>query len=102
MKRTLAFLTVSTALWTLAAAAQSRDPVALPLDTTLGELQGADNPVAYAFDALPGETYLIEVEQRGLDFSVVVESPDGGSRSYDSPLRRDGTELVLLEDAAGG
>jgi CHAT domain-containing protein/tetratricopeptide (TPR) repeat protein len=102
MKRAFAFLAVSTALWTLAAGAQSRDPVALPLDATLGAPQGADDVVAYAFDAAPGETYLIEVEQQGLDFIVVVKSPDGSSRSYDSPLKRDAMELVLLEDAAAG
>ena len=101
-ERALGIVAVSTALWALAAGAQSPNPVALPLDATLGELQGADDVVAYAFDARPGETYLIEVEQRGLDFIVAVKSPDGRSRSYDSPLKRDGTELMLLEDVAGG
>jgi CHAT domain-containing protein/tetratricopeptide (TPR) repeat protein len=61
-----------------------------------------EQPVTYVFDAEAGRTYLIVVEQQGLDFVVTVESPEGSSRSYNSPLKRDERELVLLETATAG
>ena len=64
--------------------------------------QRAGDYVTYAFDADEGRSYLIEVVQRGLDFIVTVESPDGRRRSFDSPLGRDERELVLLENARPG
>jgi len=45
---------------------------------------------------------LIEVDQGGLDLVVAIRTPDGLSESYNSPLLRDESELVLLDTDMGG
>ena len=47
-------------------------------------------------------SYFIEVEQRGLDFMITVQSPDGSTGSYNSPLRRDEREYAVLDAPASG
>lgn len=64
--------------------------------------QGAEQPVAYSLEARGGENYLIELHQRGLDFAITVTSPDGQQRAYNSPLKRDEREMVLLENSQAG
>jgi CHAT domain-containing protein/tetratricopeptide (TPR) repeat protein len=54
--------------------------------------------VTYTFDARAGKTYLIEVDQHGLDFTVTVDGA-GVSRSYNSPLKRDEPEFVVIDAA---
>jgi CHAT domain-containing protein len=78
------------------------DVIPIVVDETLSVSHGAAQPISYRFAARPGDTYLIEVSQQGLDFIVTVESPDGTAESYNSPLRRDEREFVLLESAAMG
>jgi CHAT domain-containing protein/tetratricopeptide (TPR) repeat protein len=41
-------------------------------------------------------TYLVRVEQRGLDLKVVVESPGGATETLDSGTFRDGDEVAIL------
>lgn len=60
------------------------------------------DPVTYELDARRGATYLVVVEQHGLDFHISVESPKGEVTAYNSPLFRDEPELVLIEQAAAG
>ena len=95
----LAFLCVPAAV--LAQAAE-REPIALSVDQSSSATQRADETIAYRFAARAGETYLIEVEQRGLDLIVTVEAPNGGTQSYNSPLLRDEREYALLDAAAAG
>jgi CHAT domain-containing protein len=45
---------------------------------------------------------LVEVTQRGLDLIVTVEFPNGDRRSFNSPLARDESEFVLLEQLEPG
>jgi CHAT domain-containing protein/tetratricopeptide (TPR) repeat protein len=85
------------------------DTAATPIDPTeLREAQAqrasqtAAQRVAYRFEARASATYLLDVSQEGLDFIVIVSAPDGSSRSFDSPLRRNGHEYVLLESVPAG
>jgi CHAT domain-containing protein/ATP/ADP translocase/Tfp pilus assembly protein PilF len=64
--------------------------------------QRSGEKIAYAFDATPRATYLVKVEQNGLDFSLSIESPDGDTRAFNSPLFRDEPEFALIEDAKAG
>ena len=64
--------------------------------------QRANEPLHYLIDARRGQTLLIEVEQLGLDVVVSVESPVGEIRRFNSPLRRDESELVLIDDTYAG
>jgi CHAT domain-containing protein len=56
----------------------------------------------YFFEADNDGTYLVELDQRGLDFIVTVRSPDAEEKSYTSPLSRDERELVLFESNSSG
>jgi CHAT domain-containing protein len=60
------------------------------------------DPASYVFRAQEGKTYLVAVEQNGLDFIVTVTDPAGAKRSYNTPLKRDERELVLIENAHAG
>jgi len=79
-----------------------REPIPLSVDQRLDATQHADEPIVYRFAARSGESYLIEVEQRGLDLIVSVEAPSGSAQSYNSPLRRDEREYALLDAAVAG
>jgi CHAT domain-containing protein len=99
-------LAVLSALPTVAALAQTPDaassPMPLAFGVTLNAAQRADETAAYFFVAQAGRPYLIEIEQQSLDLVVTVERPDGASDSFDSPARREGTELVLVEPVESG
>ena len=77
-------------------------PTPISFGVTLNAAQRADESAAYSFEAEDPRTYLIEVEQQSLDLVVTVEGPDGTSESFDSPARREGTEIVLLERVEPG
>jgi CHAT domain-containing protein len=83
-----------------ATAVVAQETVTVPRSLAVGEpasaTQRAGESVSYAFDASAGATYLIEVAQRGLDFTVTVEG-GGTTRGYNSPLKRDEGELVIVE-----
>jgi CHAT domain-containing protein/tetratricopeptide (TPR) repeat protein len=95
-------LVLSTVACMQVADAQPLEPTKLQVGDTLSASQSANTSVVYVFDAQQGETYLIEVEQHGLDFVVTVEGSDGRTRSFNSPLKRDENEVVLLENTQGG
>jgi CHAT domain-containing protein len=80
----------------------SSAPIAIQENQRLSATQRADEPVVYEFSAVGGRAYLIEVDQEGLDFVVSVVDPAGVERSYNSPLRRDGAEFVVLDAAHPG
>jgi CHAT domain-containing protein/tetratricopeptide (TPR) repeat protein len=79
------------------AAPATSSPTPLNFGVTLNASQRADETATYSFVAEGGRIYLVEVEQQSLDLIVTVEGPDGASESFDSPLRRDGTEFILLQ-----
>ena len=83
---------------------QERDAAIVVLEDGIAvtRLQRANEPLHYLIDALRGQTLLLEVEQRGLDVVVSVESPVGEIRRFNSPLFRDESELVLIEDSYAG
>ena len=84
--------------------AQERDAsiVVLADGVAVTRSQRANEPLHYLIDARRGQTLLIEVEQRGLDVVVSVESPVGEIRRFNSPLFRDESELVLIDDTYAG
>lgn len=56
----------------------------------------------YVFRASGQQTYLVQVEQVGLDFVIELGGPEGTESTYDSPLARDEGEVILIENAAAG
>jgi CHAT domain-containing protein/tetratricopeptide (TPR) repeat protein len=78
-------------------------PTPLIFGVWLNASQRADETATYVFVAEQQRTYLIEVDQKSsLDLIVTVQRSNGASESFDSPTRREGTELVLLERAEPG
>jgi len=77
-------------------------PTRLLVEQSATATQRADEPVAYLFAARAGGRYLLDVEQRGLDVIVTIQSPTGSAQSYNSPLRRDEREYALFEATADG
>lgn len=89
--------------WGQSPVAESPDaPIALREGRAVTTSQRAGQRSSFVFEAAAGETYLIELQQLGLDFIVTVNEPLSGARSYDSPLLRDERDLVLLENTAPG
>jgi CHAT domain-containing protein len=84
------------------AQAEDREPMPLSLEHSSSATQRADEPIVYRFAARAGQSYFIEVDQRGLDFIVAVQSPDGGTLPYNSPSRRDEREYAVLHAGATG
>jgi len=74
--------------------------ITLQPDVPHQESIGTDQPLGFRFEAVAGTSYLIEVEQGGLDLVLNVESPAGISQSFNSPLLRDESELAIM-DAPG-
>ena len=77
-------------------------PVALSEGRAATADQRSGEKVVYTFDAAAGRTYLIEIEQHGLDFTLSIEAPDGDSHDFNSPLLRDEPEFALIERAIAG
>ena len=93
--------------WFAAKAVQAQsdhqdDPRVVREGETLTAAQAANEPIAYVFNANEGSSYLVQVDQRGLDFIVSVQTPDGSTTRYNSPLERDEREFVLLENTMAG
>jgi tetratricopeptide (TPR) repeat protein len=66
------------------------------------ESLGTGQPLAFAFEALAGTSYLVEVDQGGLDLVLTIQSPAGVSQSFNSPLLRDESELAIFDAAEKG
>lgn len=86
----------------LPASGQNLDPIPIRDGQTLSATQRADEAFAYVFEAAADKTYLLELEQDGLDFVLTVETRDGSKKTYSSPLRRDEREYVVLGPATAG
>ena len=72
-----------------------------PLPISPDELHAQDlranDLLSFEFAADANKFYLIEVDQGGLDLVVTVADPSGISTSFNSPLYRNESELVLIE-----
>ena len=64
--------------------------------------QRADQVISYSISMSGGGTYLIVIDQGGLDLVVTIEDPTGTARTFNSPLLRDEQETILLEDSSPG
>lgn len=96
-------LCFQTAVWAQAdEASRSVDPVLIRAGQSISATQNAKQPVTYLFDSSGDRNYVAEIEQNGLDFVITVQDPVGSTQSYDSPLRRDEPEYVLLDHGAPG
>lgn len=82
----------------IAAIGQSAPSRSLVVGETASATQRAGDAITYTFDAQAGKIYVIEVDQHGLDFTVTIANA-AASRSYNSPLKRDEPEFVVIEAA---
>jgi CHAT domain-containing protein len=76
--------------------------ISLSINEPASATQRADETVTYLLAARAGDSYLIAVEQRGLDLIVTVEAPNGSTQSYNSPLLRDEREYAVFDAAVAG
>lgn len=76
--------------------------VSLSIGETVSATQRAEEAVTYLLSARAGESYFIEVDQRGLDVIITVVAPNGSTQSYNSPLARDEREYAVLDAAVAG
>jgi len=88
------------------ATAEDHEAVSQPASLTVGkpytEDLRADQILSFVFAAEVNKSYLIDIDQGGLDLEVTVATPDGDSASFNSPLLRDESELVLLDTGKAG
>src|SRR5210317_402746 len=66
------------------------------------ESLGAGQSLEFVFEASAGTSYLVEVDQGGLDLVLTIQSPAGASRSFNTPLFRDESELAILDANQNG
>ena len=89
-------------LASVAAAQSSLEPIPLAPGESYSHEHGVGEPVLYSLSAESGEIYLLSVLQEGLDFIVFVRHPDGSKESFNTPLRRDGYEYVIIDTQVSG
>jgi CHAT domain-containing protein len=77
-------------------------PLPISLDEIHTQDLHANDLLSFGFAADANKFYLIEVDQGGLDLVVTVAEPSGVSTSFNSPLLRNETELVLIEPTESG
>lgn len=78
-------------------------PEALAPDAPTARPLAAGESHAFAAELAAGRTYLLAVEERGIDVAVEVRAPGGALlAAAASPLERWGAEQVLLRPAAAG
>ena len=100
------FLTGSLILFLSIFTAAAGNQVAAPLSISPGEPQSQDLRVdqllSLEFEAEANESWLIEIDQGGLDLVVTIEDPSGETASFNSPLLRDESELVVVDSNSAG
>ncbi|MFW2403956.1 MAG: hypothetical protein ACN4GT_04250, partial [Gammaproteobacteria bacterium] len=85
------------------ASASNAAPSVLRVGDVLNTSSKASDRAIYRFDVSAGAKYLLEVKQHGLDFVISIRAPGAKHvRRFNSPLRRDGSEYVLLEAPSSG
>ena len=91
------FLTTSTVT-----AKPGNGPRSISLNSALTQDLVARQTLSFEFAAQASKSYLIEVDQGGLDLVMTVENPAGQSKPYNSPLIRDESELALIDTTEAG
>ena len=76
--------------------------IALQQDIPHRETLGTGQPLEFMFEAIAGSSYLVEVDQGGLDLVLTIHPPAGASQTFNSPLFRDESELAVLEASENG
>ncbi len=76
--------------------------IALQLDNPHQETLVTGQPLEFMFEAAGGTSYLLEVEQGGLDLALTIQTPAGDSQYFNSPLFRDESELAIFDAAESG
>ena len=82
--------------------AATNKPLPISLDEVHAQDLHANDLLSFEFAADANKFYLIEVDQGGLDLVVTVAEPSGISTSFNSPLLRNETELVLIDTTESG
>lgn len=83
-------------------AADAPESRAISAGETHHQPLSTDHPFSYVFMAEANKSYLVEINQGGLDLKVTVTTPEGAATTFNSPLLRDESELVLLEPGTAG
>jgi CHAT domain-containing protein len=89
------FLAMSMAIVN-SASAQLEPSLLLPGTVNSGDL-GSEQTSSFHFVVEEEKTYLVEVDQGGLDLVVTINTPGDQPQIYNSPLFRDENEIFLLE-----
>jgi len=97
-----AALTLNLSIATADADELVNQPISLTIDRPYSQDLRADQSRSFVFAAKANTSYLMEVDQGGLDLEVTVAMPDGESVSINSPLLRDENELLVLEPGNDG
>lgn len=63
---------------------------------------GAGEIRSYSVSLLSGHSYILTLQQRGLDFVITLEQPGGTENIFNSPMLRQEPERLLLEPARDG
>jgi len=77
-------------------------PQLLTVDKAYTQDLPANHPLFFEFTAKANKSYLIEIDQGGLDLVVTVADPSGESTTFNSPLIRNENELVLIDTTQSG
>jgi len=100
------FLTGSLMLFLSIFTVAAGTAVAAPLLISPGESHTQDLRVdqllSFQFEAEANESHLLEIDQGGLDLIVTIENPSGETASFNSPLLRDESELVVVDSNSAG
>ena len=87
------------------AGASDRSPSSRRLvpDVTIEQTLATGEVARFHAELRAGESWLVRVEQRGVDVVLAVDPPHGDRRiAVDSPTGREGTEVVLVTPPVGG
>ena len=77
-------------------------PQLLTADKAYTQDLPANHPLFFEFTTKANKSYLIEIDQGGLDLVVTVEDPSGEPTTFNSPLIRNESELVLIDTTQSG
>jgi CHAT domain-containing protein len=80
----------------------ANQPISLTIDRPYSQDLRADQSLSFVFTAKANKFYLIVIDQGGLDLEVTAATPDSDSVSFNSPLLRDESELLVLEPGKDG
>lgn len=90
-------------VWVVAMAGSSPlQPAVLVVNEPRAGSMGASDIHSYQVSLVASGAYVLNLEQRGLDFVVSLEQPNGTTDDFNSPMLRQESERLLIEPATTG